>query len=80
MFQFVDFYALLDIDLGASSSEIVASFDTEAKLWHPGRYPELDERKVMRYFIEAKRVLLDPALRTSRVLIISTKKLRLFWV
>ena len=65
MFQFVDFYALLDIDSDATPDEINAAFNKEAKLWHPGRYPGLDERKVMRYIIEAKRVLLDPALRTS---------------
>jgi len=65
MFQFVDFYALLDIDSDATPDEINAAFNKEAKSWHPGRYPGLDERKVMRYVIEAKRVLLDPALRTS---------------
>jgi curved DNA-binding protein CbpA len=65
MFQFVDFYALLDIDSDATPDEINAAFNKEAKLWHPGRYPGLDGRKVMQDIIEAKRVLLDPALRTS---------------
>jgi curved DNA-binding protein CbpA len=65
MFQFVDYYALLDIDPGASSVEILAAFDTEAKSWHPGRYPSQNGRKVMQDILEAKRVLLDPVLKAS---------------
>ena len=65
MYQFINFYSLLDIDSAASADEIVVAFNKEAKLWHPGRYPGLDGRKVMQDIIEAKRVLLDPALRAS---------------
>ena len=65
MYQFTDFYALLDISSEASTAEILVAFDKEAKSWHPGRYPELDGRKVMQDIIEAKRILLDPVLRLS---------------
>lgn len=65
MFQFVDFYALLDITSSAKPDEIVAAFDKEVKLWHSGGYPRLNERKEIKDIIEAKRVLLDPALRVS---------------
>ena len=65
MYQFINFYSLLDIDSAASADEIAVAFNKEAKLWHPGRYPGLDGRKVMQDIIEAKRVLLDPALRAS---------------
>jgi curved DNA-binding protein CbpA len=65
MFQFVDFYALLEVDSDSTSDEINAAFDKEAKSWHPGRYPEHNGRKMMKDIIEARRVLLDPVLRAS---------------
>jgi curved DNA-binding protein CbpA len=65
MFQFVDFYALLDIDSDATPDEINAAFNKEAKSWHPGRYPSRNGRKVMQDILDANRVLLDPMLKTS---------------
>ncbi|MEO6833519.1 MAG: hypothetical protein ABI169_15030 [Chitinophagaceae bacterium] len=49
----------------ASSEEVVIAFQKEAKGWHLGRYPGIDERAVMQQLIEAKRILLNVDLRAS---------------
>ena len=65
MFQFIDYYSLLSITPDSSSDEIESAFKSEAQSWHFGRYPEHNERAVMQYILDAKRVLLDPKLKVS---------------
>ena len=65
MFQFVDFYFLLDLTPNASRDEVLTSFKRESAAWFPGRIMGMNDRDVMRALLEARRILVDPLLKES---------------
>lgn len=65
MYQFVDFYFLLDLTPDASRDEVLTSFQRESAVWFPGRIIGMNDRDVMRALLEARRILVDPVLKES---------------
>jgi len=61
--MFVDYYALLEVDVNASSAEIKAAFKRQAMKWHPDKNPGVDTTEIMQKINEAKLMLLDSEAR-----------------
>lgn len=58
--MFVDYYALLEVNIHSSSAEIKAGFKKQAMKWHPDKNPGMDTTEMMQKLNEAKLILLDP--------------------
>ena len=65
MYQFIDYYSLLEIAPDASVKDIEAAFTKEAREWQPYMYYGVSDDVIMRYLVDAKRILLNVALRAS---------------
>ena len=65
MYQFVDYYSLLEIAPDASVQDIEAAFTKEAREWQPYMYYGVSDDLIMSYLVDARRVLLDEKLRAS---------------
>lgn len=61
--MFVDYYAILEIDLSASQEEIKAAFKKQALKWHPDRNPGQDTTFRMQQINEAYLILKDTEAR-----------------
>lgn len=58
--MFVDYYAILEINLSASQEELKAAFKQQAIKWHPDRNPGQDTTLRMQQINEAYLILKDP--------------------
>ncbi len=65
MYQFIDYYSLLEIAPDASVQDLEAAFTKEAREWQPYMYYGVSDDVIMRYLVDARRVLLDNKLRAS---------------
>ena len=61
--MFLDYYAILHIDSGASPEEIRAAYIELVKIWHPDRNPFPDAHKMMQQLNEAYMILKNPECR-----------------
>jgi curved DNA-binding protein CbpA len=62
--MFVDYYAVLEIDISATQEEIKSAFKRQALKWHPDRNPGQDTTLRMQQINEAYLILKDPEGRT----------------
>ena len=65
MYQFIDYYSLLEIAHDVSVKDIEAAFTKEAREWQPYMYYGVSDDLIMSYLVDARRVLLDEKLRAS---------------
>src|SRR5579859_2547937 len=63
MDSFIDYYAVLDVDVHASSAEIKAAFKKLALQYHPDVYKASDANARMSQILQAYRILSDRAER-----------------
>lgn len=61
--EFVDFYALLEIQPHASREEIERAFRRLARKYHPDLNPDPEAQERFRLLVQAREVLLDPKRR-----------------
>jgi len=61
--MFKDYYAILDISIEATLSEIKKAYKTQALKWHPDRNPGVDTTQKMQDINEAYLILNDPQAR-----------------
>ncbi len=61
--MFDDFYAILEIDIAASKSEIKSAYREQALKWHPDKNPGIDTTEKMQKIIEAHLILSDDEAR-----------------
>jgi curved DNA-binding protein CbpA len=58
--EFIDYYKILELSFGASSSEIKLAYKTQAVKWHPDKNPGMDTTLRMQQINEAYLMLKDP--------------------
>lgn len=63
--MFVDYYAVLEINIYATQEEIRIAFRKQALKWHPDRNPGIDTTKRMQEINEAYLILKDAEARTK---------------
>jgi curved DNA-binding protein CbpA len=61
--MFVDYYALLEVEVSANQVEIKQSFRKQAFKWHPDVHPDKDTTERMKAINEAYLILKDPIAR-----------------
>lgn len=61
--MFIDYYAILDVDIEATPSEIKAAFKKQAIRWHPDKNAGKDTTLRMQQLNEANLILKDPEAR-----------------
>ncbi|ATA75158.1 J domain-containing protein [Capnocytophaga sp. H2931] len=61
--MFKDYYAILEISIGASDSEIKTAYYNQCKKWHPDRNPNRDTTQQMQDINEAYLILKDKEAR-----------------
>lgn len=57
--MFIDYYAILDIDISASQDDIKSAFKKQAIKWHPDKNPDIETTKRMQQINEAYLILKD---------------------
>ncbi len=57
--MFVDYYALLEIEISASAEEVKSAFKKQALKWHPDKNQSIDTTKRMQQINEAYLILKD---------------------
>ena len=65
MYQFIDYYSLLEIAPDTSLQDIGAAFTREAREWQPYMYYGVSDDVIMQYLVDARRILLNVALKAS---------------
>ena len=65
MKPFIDYYAILGICPNATTTDIKTAFKKQSLKWHPDRNRGIDTTKKMQEINEAKRILLDKALKVK---------------
>jgi curved DNA-binding protein CbpA len=60
---FIDYYAVLEIEVTASQQEVKAAFRARALKWHPDRNRDQDTNLIMQKINEAYLILKDPEAR-----------------
>jgi len=57
--MFIDYYAVLQIDINATQDDIKLAFKKQALKWHPDKNPDIDTTKRMQEINEAYLILKD---------------------